>query len=66
MPLEIGDCVRILVGPHIGRRAMVLEVSSDRVVVQVSFRVARMTASEGQVVLLPNQVRRLRLKSVPV
>jgi hypothetical protein len=56
---NVGDWARILAGPHIGRRAKVVEVSADRVVVQVSPGAAKLAGTKQQVVLLPHQVRRL-------
>ncbi len=49
-PPKVGDWVRILAGPHIGRRAKVVEVSAERVVMQVSPGAAKSAGTTSQVV----------------
>jgi hypothetical protein len=58
--LKVGEWVRILSGPHIGRRGLVLEAYADSVIVQVSVFAARQAATERQFPLNYDEARRLR------
>ena len=58
--LKAGEWVRILSGPHIGRRGLVLEAYADDVVVEVSVFAARRAGTERQFPLKYDEVRRLR------